>query len=953
MSKLKMKQLLRKLHIGTDHNHNNSNNHNNSSHRSTTNLPDRTPTPSPSPSPASSSGSGATEVRDSSRGEAGAIAGGGVGGDGLNFLEEEFQVQLALALSASSDSALVTAKDVESEQIKAAKELSLEVKKKEDDVRWSSCDVLSLSYWNSSVVHYDEKVLDGFYDVYGIASNLIVQGELPFLVGLQALSMSQSSDYEVISVDRTSDYELRNLEKRAFEIFMDCEILGCGLALHDLIQQIADLVVDQMGDPVGNAKEMTTRWRIASNEQRSSLDSAVLPLGRLNVGLSRHRALLFKVLADRIDLPCMLVKGSLYTGTDDGAVNLIKTDDGSEYIIDLMGAPGALIPAEVPSSLLLGSALGARCFPATNRSFNKLDLLLDKVPGPRETAPDVSTVVEACLLGLDDATVMGCQSKKNNESFSRDFDQSKCSSHKTATGAGVGTSLVKEQKVKDVSKYVISAAKNPEFAQKLHAVLLESGASPPPDLFSDILPEDSAVKKLIDNTEPECEVVDSCTSSTPIKDQTSSELSLLSSSPMQLFELYSYNDGPQNRLLESIGMEIDRAMISSPTFPKSNYCNVGDADIRVKQIISDSVVGISRIPVVASNKKATASHKVLDEWSLSDVDSSKTQVENYDNILNDIDYEKVGSSAVMDTAKCSLATSYVIGECIDHVSVEISPMLREIADWEIHWEDLRIGDRIGIGSHGEVYHADWNGTEVAVKKFLFQNLSEDVLIQFRSEAELMIRLNHPNVVLFKGAVNRPPNLSILTEFLPRGSLYKLLHRSSVQIDENMRMKMALDVAKGMNYLHTSHPTIVHRDLKSPNLLVDKNWVVKVCDFGMSRTKHHTFLSSKSIAGTAEWMAPEVLRNEPSSEKCDVYSFGVILWELVTLRIPWMGLNSMQVVGAVGFKNDRLQIPDEVDPIVSEIIRDCWENDPNLRPSFSQLMTRLRGLKCLIVQSNQV
>ncbi|KAG6497284.1 hypothetical protein ZIOFF_045182 [Zingiber officinale] len=111
----------------------------------------------------------------------------------------------------------------------------------------------------------------------------------------------------------------------------------------------------------------------------------------------------------------------------------------------------------------------------------------------------------------------------------------------------------------------------------------------------------------------------------------------------------------------------------------------------------------------------------------------------------------------------------------------------------------------------------------------------------------MSRLRHPNVVLFMGAVTRPPNLSILTEFLPslmaslngpnmffffflsvfRGSLYRLLHRPNSQLDEKRRLKMALDVAKGMNYLHSSHPTIVHRDLKSPNLLVDKNWVVKV------------------------------------------------------------------------------------------------------------------------------
>ncbi|KAJ6682871.1 SERINE/THREONINE-PROTEIN KINASE EDR1 [Salix koriyanagi] len=135
-----------------------------------------------------------------------------------------------------------------------------------------------------------------------------------------------------------------------------------------------------------------------------------------------------------------------------------------------------------------------------------------------------------------------------------------------------------------------------------------------------------------------------------------------------------------------------------------------------------------------------------------------------------------------------------------------------------------------------------------------------------------------------GAVTRPPNLSIITEFLPRGSLYRILHRPQSQIDEKRRIKMALDVARGMNCLHASSPTIVHRDLKSPNLLVDQNWTVKVADFGLSRLKHNTFLSSKSTAGTPEWMAPEVLRNEPSNEKCDVYSFGVILWELATLKI---------------------------------------------------------------------
>lgn len=309
-------------------------------------------------------------------------------------------------------------------------------------------------------------------------------------------------------------------------------------------------------------------------------------------------------------------------------------------------------------------------------------------------------------------------------------------------------------------------------------------------------------------------------------------------------------------------------------------------------------------------------------------------------VPNNIDRERQFIVRLTETASCGLTVA-----CSTQVE-RINPELGDVSDWEIPWEDLQIGERIGIGSYGEVYHADWNGTEVAVKKFMDQDISGDALAQFRSEAEIMLRLRHPNVVLFMGAVTHPPNLSILTEYLPRGSLYKLLHRPNNQLDEKRRVRMALDVAKGMNYLHTSHPTIVHRDLKTPNLLVDKNWVVKVCDFGLSRMQHHTFLSSKSIAGTPEWMAPEVLRNEPSNEKSDVYSFGVILWELATLRVPWTGMNSMQVVGAVGFQNRHLEITEEINPTAAQIIMDCWHPDPQSRPSFGQLISRLRCLQGL-------
>ncbi|MQL87017.1 hypothetical protein Taro_019552 [Colocasia esculenta] len=225
---------------------------------------------------------------------------------------------------------------------------------------------------------------------------------------------------------------------------------------------------------------------------------------------------------------------------------------------------------------------------------------------------------------------------------------------------------------------------------------------------------------------------------------------------------------------------------------------------------------------------------------------------------------------------------------VNKVDVEV-----DCLDYEIVWEDLVIGEQVGQGSCGTVYHAIWYGSDVAVKVFSKQEYSDDIISSFRQEVSLMKRLRHPNILLFMGAITSPQRLCIVTEFLPRGSLFRLLQRNTTRLDWRRRVHMALDIARGMNYLHCCNPTIVHRDLKSSNLLVDKNWTVKVGDFGLSRLKRDTYLTTNTGKGTPQWMAPEVLRNEPSDEKSDVYSYGVILWELVTEKIPWDNLNSMQ------------------------------------------------------------
>ncbi|TYI22465.1 hypothetical protein ES332_A06G105200v1 [Gossypium tomentosum] len=860
----KMKHLLRKLHIGGGLNEHQR-------------LTETQPVVSSSPSTNSTgqetassfSSSSASSVGSGTLGRIGAVESAGgdrTAGDEVDFnlLEEEFQMQLALAISAS---------DPETAHIDAAKRFS---------GAGTFVELLSLRYW------------------------------MPSLVDLQVVSVLENVDYEVILVNRLLDPELQELEKRVYNIHVQSQALGHGLVLSDLVQKIAEIVVNRMGGLVADADEMLRMWTLRSYELRRSLNAIILPLGRLDVGLSRHRALLFKVLADRINLPCMLVKGSYYTGTDDGAVNLVRINNGSEYIIDLMGAPGTLIPAEVPSCQLLKSALDVRGFAGLTDASQGSCLVLDKEIGNLAVSAALEMGIKiGAKRAAEFASSQTNEDGKNlagravPERFEQEFGKllpSAPNSSDSFCDIYEKPSSVQKRKVKNVSKYVISAAKDPEFAQKLHAVLLESGASPPPDLFMDINSQDPGEQSI-----PE-QVV----KGTIVNAAASCNSNLLSSNEQYLVSngmeaLENTNSNMRQKQMAKHQRELETNVIKTNVASAASVegfllGNSANDWIRVRDSSFSANEFCQRQPenVLAMDEK-------LVNWTSGAGLNKESALELIKTTDNDLHLASSGRSE------------------------KIYPMLKEVSEWEIQWENLQIGERIGIGSYGEVYQADWNGTEVAVKKFLDQDFSGDALVQFKCEVEIMLRLRHPNVVLFMGAVTHSPHFSILTEFLPR------------------RMRMALDVAKGMNYLHTSNPTIVHRDLKTPNLLVDKNWVVKVCDFGLSRMKHHTFLSSKSTAGTPEWMAPEILRNKPANEKCDVYSFGVVLWELVTLRIPWKGLNPMQVVGAVGFQNRRLEIPEGIDPMVAQIIRECWQTEPHLRPSFAQLMYQLRRLQRLYVE----
>ncbi|XP_068634110.1 serine/threonine-protein kinase EDR1 isoform X2 [Aristolochia californica] len=824
--------------------------------------------------------------------------------------EEEFQVQLAMAISASNSE---FRDDPDSDQIRAATLLSLG-RRNSGRQREDTAETMSRRYWDYNVLDYDEKVADGFYDIYGISTDSTHQEKMPSLAEIQG--NLGDLGFEIVVVNRAIDPALEELLQVAHCISLDCPVTQVSI----LVQRIADLVTEHMGGPVRDANDVLARWMERSTDLRSSLHTSVLPIGCLNVGLSRHRALLFKVLADRVGLPCKLVKGSHYTGIDDDAVNIIKSDNEREFLVDLMAAPGTLIPADILSMKDVSvnsynprlSSLSSWASGDTGINLAKLDPILGDYRGlggnsavDNKRIPERKSSTEQAILkpsipsASNEATPMNIG---NNYYTNMDCQVAGYQSHECLPSSSA-TSQYREGKAVFQNKPTDSKM-NSEFPRNRETVAAGTGRPPLP------MWKNRAAYNVVPRTK-------------------------------------QYDVGGQfgRNGPESSG---GRGSSSSPSTSSTSLVIKADGSGNTHFLGNSSPNLISGgNPVMSSqdNKKHESDHEEGDVVQ----SGGENKLREKNEIVN---YRHERRKQVHDRFMDSSGNLKDSGSSPPHSCLNrLEPMLDDVSGLEIPWEDLVIGERIGLGSYGEVYHADWNGTEVAVKKFLDQDFSGDALDEFRSEVRIMRRLRHPNVVLFMGAVTRPPNLSIITEFLPRGSLYRLLHRSNCQIDEKRRIKMALDVAKGMNCLHSSIPTIVHRDLKSPNLLVDKNWNVKVCDFGLSRLKHNTFLSSKSTAGTPEWMAPEVLRNEPSNEKCDVYSFGVILWELATLRMPWSGMNPMQVVGAVGFQNRRLDISKEVDPLVARIIWECWQTDPNLRPSFAQLTTALKPLQQLVI-SNQ-
>ncbi|KAE9555300.1 hypothetical protein FO519_001459 [Halicephalobus sp. NKZ332] len=265
-------------------------------------------------------------------------------------------------------------------------------------------------------------------------------------------------------------------------------------------------------------------------------------------------------------------------------------------------------------------------------------------------------------------------------------------------------------------------------------------------------------------------------------------------------------------------------------------------------------------------------------------------------------------------------------------------------EYEISLESIQVNfkhDYIGGGNQSSVFRGVLNGKNIALKKL---NRASEV------DIKMLKSLDHPNVIKTIGVCTKDICPCIVMEYCEQGGLYDVLQRRKVT--KSLFCKWSREIAEGMTYLHSKK--IIHRDLKSPNILVDKDDNTKICDFGSLYKFDKTFMPSvvMSFVGTSQYMPPEIMKNEPCNEKVDVWGFGIVLWELLTQEIPYKGITSMAIMYGVGSGSLQLHVPKEAPQTAKLLFRLCWSKKPRNRPSFASITSHLTNLQAEVAELSE-
>ena len=281
------------------------------------------------------------------------------------------------------------------------------------------------------------------------------------------------------------------------------------------------------------------------------------------------------------------------------------------------------------------------------------------------------------------------------------------------------------------------------------------------------------------------------------------------------------------------------------------------------------------------------------------------------------------------------------------VSGDVQIILHQDSSYTIRYADLTVQEQLGSGAFGMVCRGRWQGTDVAIKKLQVAKFSTETLQALEDEARIMKSLSHPNIVQFFGFCSEESNYSLIMEYMPKKSLETFLH-SNVLITWPQRWQIAVDISAGLSHLHNHVPPILHHDLKSANVLLSGEMRAKLSDFGLSKARDETRISTTTLPGQAFcsllWSAPEIFTNPNNAytAACDVFSLGLVFWELVVRQMPWKKEGHNELVPAWVTNGKRPEIPKDTPPPLAKLIAKCWAQRPEDRPVIGQIIGELEA-----------
>ena len=409
-------------------------------------------------------------------------------------------------------------------------------------------------------------------------------------------------------------------------------------------------------------------------------------------------------------------------------------------------------------------------------------------------------------------------------------------------------------------------------------------------------------------------------------------------------------------ILSYLDANINNANNKISESQKISHIDEGNTTSNIQQILNPSTRVSSNFPGDSNAISNTVINNNENNITIKDEPKKKNNNNNLNNniIVADNKKNNIKKEDTKDKA-------YIMEEILSFLKYEFS---KPIFQFIIQQNSIKTLNLIGYGGTSEVFLGIYRGTDVAIKKIKVKEINDNYFKEFKNEIVALTMIRHPNLVIFMGTMIENNNLCIVTEYCKGGTLFDLLHKKkNIDIPWNIRLKILIDISKAMNFLHTNNPQIIHYDLKSLNILMtddirencdNNNVTIKINDFGLSKIIDKEKIEREDlqgVVGSVQWMAPEVIQNNcKDNTKADVYSFGIIIWEVCTRIKPYKDMSISQIINFVCNEKKRpdcgLLPLDQMPKGLLELIENCWNTDPNLRPDFSSILFTLNNMQSL-------